>query len=120
MKESSSNGWKTLWDKEKLLVTSIFSFSHSVFTRLVLQTHKNQGLFGKDADCIENIDEIGEIAHFEQFLIFPQCFPKALFFIVLNWLHMEEKVKVCRVIFSKGKILEASKLRAIANCTDMT
>ena len=30
-----------------LLVTSNFSFSHSVFKRLVLQTCKNQGLFGK-------------------------------------------------------------------------
>ena len=36
MEESSSNGWKTLWEKEKLLVTSNFSFSHSVFKRLVL------------------------------------------------------------------------------------
>ena len=27
---------KTLWEKEKMLVTSIFSFSHSVFKRLVL------------------------------------------------------------------------------------
>ena len=27
--------------------TSNFSFSHSVFKRLVLQPHKNQGLFGK-------------------------------------------------------------------------
>ena len=26
---------------------SNFSFSHSVFKRLVLQTHRNQGLFGK-------------------------------------------------------------------------
>ena len=38
---------KTLWEKEKLLVTSNFSFSHSVFERLVLQTRKNQGLFWK-------------------------------------------------------------------------
>ena len=30
-----------------MLVTSNFSFSHSVFKRLVLQTHKNKGLFGK-------------------------------------------------------------------------
>ena len=29
----------------RLLVTSNFSFSHSVFKRLVLQTRKNQGLF---------------------------------------------------------------------------
>ena len=47
MAESYLNGQKTLWEKEKLLVTSNFSFSHSVFKRLVLQTRKNQGLFGK-------------------------------------------------------------------------
>ena len=49
--ESSPNGYKTLWEKEKLLVTSNFSFSHSVFTRLVLQIRKNQGLFGKEFMC---------------------------------------------------------------------
>ena len=32
------------WEKEKLLVKSNFSFSHSVFKRLVLQTHKNHSL----------------------------------------------------------------------------
>ena len=47
MAESSPNGQKTLWEKEKLLVTSNFSFTHSVFKRLVLQTCKNQGLFEK-------------------------------------------------------------------------
>ena len=35
------------WEKEKLLITSNFSFSHSIFRRLGLQTPKNQGLFGK-------------------------------------------------------------------------
>ena len=33
---------KTLWKKEKLLVTSNFSFFHSVFKRLVLQTRKKR------------------------------------------------------------------------------
>ena len=47
MAESSQNGQKTLWEKEKSLITSNFSFSHSVLKRLVLQTRKNQGLFGK-------------------------------------------------------------------------
>ena len=47
MAERSQNRSKTLWEKEKLLVTSNFSFSHSVFKRLVLQTRKDQGLFGK-------------------------------------------------------------------------
>ena len=47
MAESSPNEQKTLWEKEKLLVTSNFSFSHSVFKRPVVQTRKDQGLFGK-------------------------------------------------------------------------
>ena len=47
MAESSLKGQKTLWKKEKLLVMSNFSFFHSVFRRLALQTRKNQGLFGK-------------------------------------------------------------------------
>ena len=42
-----SNFMKTLWEKEKLLVTSNFSFSHSGFKKLVLQKCKIQGLFGK-------------------------------------------------------------------------
>ena len=38
---------KTLWEKEKMLVTSIFSFSHNVVKKLLLLGHENQGLFGK-------------------------------------------------------------------------
>ena len=33
--------------KGELLITSNFSFSHRFFARLLLRTHKNQGLFGK-------------------------------------------------------------------------
>ena len=36
----------------------------------------------------------GEIALFEQFHLFRQCFPKALFFNVLKWVHMEERVNL--------------------------
>ena len=36
-----------MWEKEELLVTNNFSFSHNVFKSLVKQTRKNQGLFGK-------------------------------------------------------------------------
>ena len=46
MGESSLNGEKTLWEKEKLLVKSNSSFSYGVFKRLVVQTRKTQGLFG--------------------------------------------------------------------------
>ena len=38
----------------------------------------------KDTDCIENIVEKGEIAHFEKFHLFPQCFLAAFFFNVLK------------------------------------
>ena len=47
MEEVLQTGRKKLWEKEKLLDNSNFSFSHSVFERLVLQTCKNQGLFGR-------------------------------------------------------------------------
>ena len=53
-KRSYSNRQKTLREKEKLLVTSNFSFSHSVFKRLVLQTCKNQGLFGKGLNSVSS------------------------------------------------------------------
>ena len=38
---------KTQWENEKSLITSNFSVYQSVFKRLVLETLKNQGLFGK-------------------------------------------------------------------------
>ena len=44
MAESIPKVQKTLWEKEKLLVTSNFSFSYSVFKRLLLQTCKLPGL----------------------------------------------------------------------------
>ena len=47
MEDSFPNRRETLSEKEKLLVTSNFSFSNRVFKRLVLQTRENQGLFGK-------------------------------------------------------------------------
>ena len=43
-------------------------------------------------DCIENIVEKGEIAHFEQFHLFPPCFPKVFYFNVLKWVYVEERV----------------------------
>ena len=47
MAEGSPNRFKTLQEKEKLLIMSNFSFSQSVFKRLILQTHKHLGLFEK-------------------------------------------------------------------------
>ena len=46
---------KTLLDKEKMLVTSIFSFSHNVFRKRISQGHKkNMELFGKGL----NVDQV--------------------------------------------------------------
>ena len=47
MMESSLKVWKPLWEK-KLPFTSHFSFSHSIFNRLVPQKCKNtRAYFGK-------------------------------------------------------------------------
>ena len=46
MAESYTNRLKTMWEKEKLLVTSNFSFSNSVFKRLVSQGRQKVSLCG--------------------------------------------------------------------------
>ena len=51
---------------EKLLVTSNFSFSHSVFKRLVMQTHKNQGLFGKGLKQLNKVRVEGGYSGFQK------------------------------------------------------
>ena len=50
----SKKGRQTLWEKEKLLVTSNFSFSHCVFKRLVKRTLTNKGLFGKGINTVKH------------------------------------------------------------------
>ena len=44
MEESYPNGSKTLWGKEKLLVTGNFSFSHSVFKKPIAQGRQKVSL----------------------------------------------------------------------------
>ena len=61
--KSSSKGYKTLWEKEKLLVMSNFSFSRNVLKKPVLQTRKNQGLFGKG---LNNVKKVNKILHNRQ------------------------------------------------------
>ena len=76
----SKSLFKKLWEKEKLLVTSNFSFSHSVFLQ-VLRTLPFQPiptqwrhLTPLGNKPFENTVGKGEIARYEQFLLFPQCF----------------------------------------------
>ena len=52
MAENYPNGQKRLWEKEKLLVTSNFSFSHSVFKRLVSQGRQKVSLCGNGLKCL--------------------------------------------------------------------
>ena len=105
MAESSPNRFKTLWEKENFLIMSNFSFSNNVFKRLLLQTGKNQGLFGKgwttswivrslvqiESICrpqnkcklkfvlarVENMVGKGKNTGYQHFLLFSQCFGKA-------------------------------------------
>ena len=66
---SSQNGLKTMWEKKKLLVTSNFFFSHSVFKRLVLQTRQYQGLFGKGLNAI-----VGHFLNYRYKKDYKKCF----------------------------------------------
>ena len=54
--ESSLNGKKTLWVKEKLLVTSNFSFSHSVFKRLASNGRQKVSLCGNGFNNWNTVD----------------------------------------------------------------
>ena len=77
---------KTLLEKEELLVMSNFSFSHSVLKILLLQTRKNQGLFGKGLKLLR------------------------MFALVISWMslkigHVESKSR------SLGQILEKPCVR---------
>ena len=47
LKEFAEDNFKFDESDRKFFITSNFSFSHSEFKRLILQTRKNQGLFGK-------------------------------------------------------------------------
>ena len=64
--ERSPNRLKTLWEKGKLLVTSNFSFSHSVFKRLVMQTRKKPGLVSEKANTLQ-YDKILDLSKFKEF-----------------------------------------------------
>ena len=82
MAEVIQTGRKTLWEKEKLLVTSNFKLDENG---------------RKLSKRVENTVGKGESAHNKQFLLFPQCFQKACFpgaskgVIVWEWVKMLNK-----------------------------
>ena len=58
MAESYSNGLKTPWEKEKLLVTSNFSLSHGVFKRLVFQGRQKVSLCGNELKAASGLERL--------------------------------------------------------------
>ena len=73
-KESSPDRKKILWEKEKLLVSSNFFFSHSVFKRLVLQTRKIQGLFGTGLTNFFAENKCGQGSCYHGDCLYSQCY----------------------------------------------
>ena len=81
-----------MWEKEKMLVFSILPFSHNVLThyqttnfrlfqteRFADDNFKFDDNGRKLSKLVENTGGKGEIARYEQFLLFPQSFQKACF-----------------------------------------
>ena len=81
MAESYPNAQKTLWEKEKLLVASNFSFSHSVFKRLVSQGHQKVSL------CGNGLRDLWKLQCFGGFLYLPKLDSQQI-------QELNEKVKV--------------------------
>ena len=77
-------------------VENNFSFSHRVFKRLVLQIRKN----GLQYKSLENSVGKGEIARYEQFLLFPRCFLPHL----RTFHHIHQfKIVIC-TLFQFGRV----------------
>ena len=85
-----------MWEKEKMLVTSNFSFTHSVFKSLVMQTRKYQGLFGKGLTHYQ-------MTNFRQFQIERVC--RRQFQI---WRKRQKIIKTDRKHWKKEKLLVTS------------
>ena len=97
--ERSPNGKKTLQEKEKLLVTSNFSFSLSVFKRLVLQTRGNQGLFGKGLTLSQTTNFI-DFSKWKEFADDNFEFDEN----GENFFKMVENTDICKTIYRKACI----------------
>ena len=105
-----------MWEKEKLLATSNFFLSHSVFKRLVLQTRKYQGLFGKGLKNIKGMEKIQlvgivgqntQVSEFRAIMAllsaFPTMFSRALSFRVVKSRDCVVNVIIYIFIFSEKR-----------------
>ena len=75
MAESYPKGKKTLWEKEKLLVMSNFSFSHSVFKRLVSQGRQKASLCRNELNVAKMVTSIFSFSHsvFQSLVLYGCC-----------------------------------------------
>ena len=121
MAESYHRGWKTLWEKEKLLVMSNFSFSHSIFKRLVSQGRQMVSLCGNGLKCtlfqitpskgIENIQmtvccsmldlKASRCPSDNLTIVQEVCLPHS----VIHTLQQHWKSRLFKIILEKEKIL---------------
>ena len=88
---------KTLWEKEKLLVTSNFFFSHNVFKSCLLLMRQNEYLWSKGL---------------RWFSSFPKLLSKAFFLWIMK--TCDCLVKTFNSL-QQDKILDLSKLKAFAD-----
>ena len=103
-------GRKHCGEKDKLLVTSNLSFAHSVFKRLTLQTHKNQGLFGKGLKYFVNEGHNNALSmqwskiQMFQFRTYhhtqPRCYPS-----LTHLVQMYRVCSLCSTIYTKTKYI---------------
>ena len=84
------NGRKFSKQVENTMGKGEIARSNSVFKRLVLQTFKNQHLFGKKKH-LEIIAEKGENAGSQHFILFPQCFYHLKNFSILIFKPLQNK-----------------------------
>ena len=61
--------------------------SNSVANKDMIKKYQQMGI--KFHEWVENIVGKEEIARYEQFFLFPQCFQKRSFVDVLKWVSME-------------------------------
>ena len=72
--------WETLWEKEKLLIKSNFSFSHNVFKSCLLLLRQNEYLCSKGFKTMGKKHSAKNLWEMEKMLItsiilhLPQCF----------------------------------------------
>ena len=93
LEESYLNGLKTLWEKEKLLVTSNFSFSHSVFRRLetlyqpgLVWERVNMARAGQDQIGKSVILDLHRCFTFKYFYIYKKLEPQTENVLEFDWL----------------------------------